>query len=104
MSAIVQPVLILLLAVLPFVMAPLGVSPYETPKVLIAEVSIELLVVAVLVSQSFRTIAKNLGAVPRVFWWIIALSAFDLLFLRTPFSLFGTPLRLQGIFLLWHLV
>ncbi len=89
---------------LPFVVLPLGTSPFEIPKVLLAEIIIELLFLFVL----FGKIPFSFTILPKHLLYTISglflISLFDLLFFQSPTVFFGNVYRLQGVFLLWHLL
>jgi len=88
---------------LPLLVLPLGVSFFETPKVILAELLIELLVLLTLFKAKFNL--KFLITFPGFAVSIILfLSIIDLIFLKTETTFFGNAFRLQGIFLLWHLL
>lgn len=92
-----------LLFFLPLVVLPFGISPYEIPKVILAEVGIEALLF-------YRLFQKGKLELPfsgfRLFsvFALVALTFTQLIFLRTETSFFGNNFRLQGIFLLWHMI
>lgn len=92
-----------LLFFLPLAVLPFGISPFEIPKVILAEVGIEALLVYQLFKKSKlkKSFSKS---------WLLPIAALivltliQLIFLRTETSFFGNNFRLQGIFLLWHLL
>lgn len=91
-----------LLFLLPFVIAPFGVTQFENPKVIFGELGIILLLLACLFTNhiSFHHRAKQF-----VFYFSIFLvTVIDLLFFRTSISFFGNAFRMQGVFLLWMLL
>lgn len=92
-----------LLFILPLVILPFGASFFETPKVVLAEVVIEVMLFWVIIKGRF-----SLGRYPvRLVVWvgvIILLTLIHLIFLRTPVTFFGNVFRLQGMFLLWNLL
>lgn len=74
---------------------------FETPKVIVGEILIEVLVVLAFLRGNFKFILDSFsGAIGLLF----LLNFIDLIFLRTNTTLFGNPFRLQGVFLLWHLL
>ncbi len=93
----------LLIFWLPLVIFPFGTSPFEIPKVIVAQVSIEVLFLAWLYKKrwNFKKIF-DLEKLP--FQGLIILSLIHLIFLGRETSFFGNIFRLQGIFLLWHLI
>lgn len=83
---------------LPFVIFPLGASPFEIPKVVLAEILIELLFL-IFLFQGKITLNKS-------FWLLVAvvlLTLPSLFFTGSPTLFFGNNFRLQGLFLLWNL-
>ena len=92
---------IFLLFFLPFVIFPIGSSQFEVPKVIVAQIVIELLVL-------FRLLRHEKPNIPYPvlvgFLVLFSISVLDLIFFRTPLSFFGNSFRLQGIFLFWHLL
>ncbi|HSW88653.1 MAG TPA: O-antigen ligase family protein [Candidatus Saccharimonadales bacterium] len=88
-----------LLFLLPFIIAPFGVTQFENPKVIFAEIGIIILFLISLFSNriSFQNRPKQL----LIFSAIFVVTVIDLFFFRTPLSFFGNAFRMQGIFLLW---
>lgn len=90
-----------LLIILPLVVATWGVSQFETPKILLAEAGIQILIFYSILIKRQRWNLRN--------WYVLSIAALgiisliDIVFLRTEISFFGNQFRLQGIFLLWHL-
>lgn len=96
-------IIILLLFFLPFVIAPFGASYFETPKVFLAEVIIDAFLLYYLLKNRLKL--KDFDM--RVLWLctaLILLTFIHLLIFHYPTSLFGNSYRLQGPFLLWHLL
>lgn len=88
----------LLLIVFPF-----EISPYEKPKVLAAEIAIQILVVFTVFTK--KNLAKALNKKLAITLALIfLLTAYHLITTNSPNLLFGNPIRLQGTFLLWHLL
>lgn len=91
-----------LLFILPFVIAPFGVTQFEDPKVIFAEGGVLLLLLARLFTKG------QTNSVSKIVLWIFSivflLTIVDILFLKTEISIFGNVFRLQGIFLLWLLL
>ena len=74
---------------------------FETPKVIAGELLIEILLVLTFLKGRFKlSLNPFSGAVALLF----LLTLIDLIFLRTITTFFGNPFRLQGVFLLWHLL
>lgn len=100
----VTGIYLFLLFALPFVVIPLGISPYETYKVIIAEILIEVLLLLKLAHpQSFQFHHFNKRQVILVSLFF-ALIIVDLLLFPGQNNFFGNPFRLQGILLLIHLL
>lgn len=90
-----------LLFFLPFVIFPIGSSQFEVPKVILAQILIELLVVVrVLQHDAPKLLRTSMAGYLALF----AISLLGLIFFRTEVSFFGNTYRLQGIFLFWHLL
>ncbi|HSW96565.1 MAG TPA: O-antigen ligase family protein [Candidatus Saccharimonadales bacterium] len=91
-----------LLFFLPFIIAPFGVTQFETPKVVFAEIAIIILFLVLLFSNkiSFRNHTNQIV----IYCSILIVTAIDFFFLKTPLSFFGNAFRMQGIFLLWMLL
>lgn len=100
---IIHQSILFLLFFLPFVIFPLRLSPYEKPKVVVFELAIQLLIVILLITKKviFRKISISFLL---TLTFISLISIYHLLFLPNTLSLFGNPIRLQGTFLLWHLL
>ena len=92
-----------LLFVLPLIVLPFGVSYFETPKIILAEILIEILFIFFIFGKI--DLKKNINKVPYyLLVGIFLLTLLDLVLFRTSISLFGNVFRLQGIFVLWHLL
>jgi len=94
-------IIIFLLFALPLVFHPLGNLAYEQPKVFVAQIAIELLVVfAIYKFELFKNFSKHLLYIVGGFL-LLSLTSF-----LTPIddSFFGNIFRLQGVFLFWHLL
>lgn len=94
-----------LLFVLPFVFLPLTVNGFEFPKVIAAQIIIELIfVLAVFKSDTagFKALIKK----PQFLLCgvLFVLSLIHLLIFYDQVNIFGNIFRLQGIFLFWHLL
>jgi hypothetical protein len=92
-----------LLFLLPFIILPFGASVFEIPKVIVAEIGIELLFLIKFFEGKFylkkykRYSLYTLGL-------MVILTLGHLIFLRTANTFFGNVFRLQGVFLLWNLI
>lgn len=86
------------------VVIPIGISPFEAPKVVIAEIVINLLfLIAIFKFKKIRF--KSFISPHNIFLGIILLLSLDqLLLFHPPGAFFGNPFRLQGLFLLLHLL
>ncbi len=91
-----------LLFILPFIMAPFGITEFENPKVIIAEASIILLFFISLFSN--KIIHRYSRSQILLYTSIFILTLIDLFFFNTQLSFFGNLFRMQGIFLLWLLI
>lgn len=91
-----------LLFLLPFIIAPFGVTQFENPKVIFAEVGVIILFLLVLCENkiSFHKQTTQLS----LYSAIVLLTFIDLFFFKTNLSFFGNAFRLQGVFLLWLLL
>lgn len=92
--------IIFLLFFLSFIILPFGVSPFEIPKVICAEIVIDILLITFLLTARVFSFTKHIY----ILVGIILLTFIDLIFFKTSISFFGNAYRLQGIFLLWHLI
>ena len=73
------------------------------PKVILAQIAILLLLLfGLLKNGTTKRLSFPLLALPILI--IFSLSLAHLLLLSTPTTFFGNPVRMQGIFLLWHLL
>lgn len=96
--------LTLLLFFLPLVIFPLGASPFEIPKVIVAELGIILLIVLTFLEEEsavWRPISQT-----QIFLTgtLSILTVIHLIFLHTSTTLMGNQFRLQGVYLLWLLL
>lgn len=93
-----------LLFFLAFIIVPFSISPFEIPKVIISELLIEVIFIL--------TIVKNIAFYPKKFnhiglFAIIAIAVVvivQIFLFHNTLVLFGNVLRLQGAFLLIHLL
>lgn len=90
-----------LLFLLPFLIAPFGVSAFESPKIIVAEASILILLLYFLFTKKIYHYSPLQLL---LYTTILLLTVIDLLFFRTQLSFFGNVFRMQGIFLLWLLL
>jgi len=98
----VSQVIFILLFGLPFIVFPWGISPFETPKVFVAEMILALLLIQqILFQPKFIRVSRDwLYPIGLIF----GLSLLHVVFLHTPTTIFGNVFRLQGVFLLWLLL
>lgn len=91
-----------LLFLLPFCIAPFGITQFENPKVIFAEIGVILLFLVLLFSNgiSFRQRRKQVF----LFCAIFFVTIIDLFLFKSNISFFGNAFRMQGIFLLWILL
>ena len=93
-----------LLFALPFVVIPIGISPFEAPKVVIAEFVIDILLFLKIISFK-KAHFKRLLSDQTILLGILLILSLDQLLLFYPFqNFFGNQYRLQGVFLFWHLI
>lgn len=93
-----------LLFTLFLIVIPFGISPFEVPKVIIAEGIIDLLLLIKLIHAK-KIHLKRLFTSQTILLSIILLLSLDQILLFHPVgSFFGNQFRLQGLFLLWHLL
>lgn len=86
------------------VVIPIGISPFEAPKVIIAEVLIDLLLLIALFKFK-KADFKSLISSHSIFLGMLLLLSLDQFFLfHPPGAFFGNPFRLQGLFLFLHLL
>lgn len=98
-----QAITVALLFLLPYVVFPVGVTPFETPKVFIAELLIAVLVIACVITIPLKQLVrKNIFTL--LFILLFLFSLFHLIFQPTNISFFGNQFRMQGVFLLWLLL
>lgn len=101
--------LVFLLFFLPFVFWPFGISPFEAPKVIAAQIAIEILLVVSFLStpiglERFKRWIKSRMISFSLIAGLIILSLLGLVIFPSATNFFGNQFRLQGIFLLWHLL
>jgi len=99
-----QIILVFLLFFLPFVALPFGISPFESPKVILAEILIEILLLLHFFKKNFLSRIKLQKYQLILSGIIIVLTLLHLILFPSPTSFFGNPFRLQGIFILWYLL
>ncbi len=87
-----------LLFLLPLLVVPFGYSYFELPKVIVAQILIEILVIL----KIFKAKLPRKLLVPVAILGLLTI--FDLIFLRTQTTFWGNIFRFQGVWLLWHLL
>lgn len=93
-----------LLFFLPLVVIPVGISPFETPKVILAQILIEV-VLFIKIIKFKKPHLKNLVTPQTIFIGILFVLSLDTQLLFQPEgAFFGNVFRLQGQFLFWHLL
>lgn len=93
-----------LLFILYLIVIPIGVSPFETPKVILAEIVIAGLLF-LKITHFKKVDFKHLFTPQLVLIGILFILSLDQLLLFHPKGgFFGNVFRLQGVFLLWHLM
>lgn len=87
---------------LAIVVLPFGISPFETPKIIVAELGILVLMVLVLGQKKWFSGYRlgQLGLIGGVLVWSIV----GLIFNHGGAGFLGNSFRLQGVFLLWLLL
>lgn len=92
---------------LPFFVFPFGPYFFESPKVIVAEIAIDILfILRVFINRGEAKVLFHkinpvaFGAIGAVLLFTII----SCLAIPDSQSFFGNPIRLQGIFLLWHLL
>lgn len=93
----------LLIFFLQLLVLPIGTSSFETPKVIIGEVLIEILLFLALFKGKLN-LRLLFGPAGLAISLLTLLTIIDLIFLRTNITFFGNSFRFQGVFLLWHLM
>lgn len=99
-----QYLLFFLLFLLPFVIIPVGVSPFETPKVLLAELAIEALLFMMLLKAQIPKTHVKLSFFQSLILMLLILAGLHLSFFPSFQTVFGNAYRLQGTFLFMHLL
>jgi O-antigen ligase len=94
----------LLLFALPLLIVPFIKFPYELPKVIAFELIFYLIVFFIGQSNSIKSIFSANKLLLLVSFGIVGISLFGLLRMPTQVAFFGNVFRLQGVFLLWHLL
>lgn len=95
---------IFLLFYLAFVVLPITTSSFEAPKVILTELTIEILLLIAIFKQKIILLIKEKRLLSALLSVIFLLTIYHLIFLPTQMTFFGNVFRLQGIFLLWHLL
>lgn len=90
------------LFILPLIYIPFIPLGFETPKVIIFETLVELICITMIMQNKLSRPTSRFFVV--CFAGVILLSFYSLLFHFSSTSLFQNPIRMQGIFLLWHFV
>lgn len=96
-------ILLVLIFALPFVVHKVGISSFETPKVLIAEGLIGILAFSRLVTFKMPPLKSYLNPNFLILIFLILLSVYHT-FTNSQNIFFGNIFRLQGVFLLWSLI
>lgn len=91
-----QRLLTFLLFILPLIVLPFGISPFETPKIFLGEVALIALIICFVSRYDFRE-TFQWKLLP--FWLIILLCLLQLLIYPSFSILFGNAFRMQGAFL-----
>ncbi len=94
----------ILLFITPFVIFPFGNAQFEPPKVIFSEILIDFLIMTLLLQKGINFFVSLDKKQVFLAGLIFLLSFWHLLFLLTPITFFGNAFRMQGVFLLWHLL
>jgi O-antigen ligase len=100
-------ILVFLLFFLPLFVFPFGNYIFEPPKVILAEFLIGILAFLTIASVNYSRFREffNTHALKNfVFLSLYLLSFGSLIFANNPYTFFGNPFRLQGVFLFWLLI
>jgi hypothetical protein len=96
-----RQIILALVFFLPFFVFPFGTSFFEIPKVIGVEVGVEALLLVSLFSNHLKKL-KSWVVLPFI---LLFLLTFSTLIINPDFKLFfGNIFRLQGVFLVWHLI
>lgn len=95
-------IIFFLIFILPFIIAPFGITQFEDPKVILAEIGIIILLIVWVFSGSTRISLKSRRYF--LYFAIFILTFIDAVFFRTQLSFLGNAFRMQGIFLLWFML
>lgn len=96
--------IVFLLFFLPFLVFPFGSSPFEIPKVILAETIIGVLLVLEISKTKFLPLTWRNYQKYWPFGAVVTLGLIHLIFFKTDTTFFGNSFRLQGLFLLWLLL
>lgn len=97
-------IILYLLFFLQFIYIPFGLSPFETPKVLLAQLGIFLLVFVMITHTGFKSFKQVPKLYSVAFGAMFLLSFVHLFFFSRETTFFGNIFRMQGVFLLWMLI
>jgi hypothetical protein len=98
----VEYIVFFLLFFLQFVVFPVGTSFFESPKVLLSEILILVLILYAFVISSKKIHVHKTQLI--LFGILGILSLWHLLFQQTDTTFFGNQFRMQGVLLLWLLM
>jgi len=93
-----------LLFFLQFIIFPFSLSPFEIPKVITAQLLIEVLLIIFIMKNKIDVSLSWRKPITIACISIMCISILLLLFFHTTTLLWGNEYRLQGIFLLFHLI
>lgn len=97
-------ILFSLLFLLPLLVLPFGLSPYEIPKIFLGFFGIELFVLSALWNKNYHHLRSINRSFLVVYIILFLLSIIHLSLYPTSITLLGNSYRYQGVFLLWHLM
>lgn len=93
----------ILLFVLCLIVIPIGISPFEVPKVILAEIAIEILLLFQ-ITRFKKVSLKRLNIHSLLVIILLILSIDQILLFHPGEAFFGNVFRMQGVFLFWHLL
>lgn len=96
-----EKIIFFLLFILPFIIFPIGTSPFEAPKVYITEIAIIILFIWYIAKQPALSLRQK-KYLP--YYLIFLLSFIHLFTVPSTTLVFGNVFRMQGVFFLWLLL
>lgn len=93
----------ILLFVICLIVIPIGISPFEAPKVILSEIAIEILLLFQ-ITRFKKIVSKHLNIYSLLVIILLILSIDQILLFHPVGAFFGNVFRMQGTFLFWHLL